>query len=116
MSQQLVSSTRESQKASIIEYAVVSAQCRVKNEKYFPRFSYLELISQASKRVEVIAKYEQITRKLFAIKLHEVTCDNYYIVKYLMKSNMTRFFLLTYCIELARHRTCFELGHTNNEK
>ena len=85
MSQQLVSSTRESQKASIIEYVVVIARCRVKNEKYFPRFSYLELISQAFKRVEVITKYEQITRKLFVIKLHEVTCDNYYIVKYFLR-------------------------------
>ena len=41
-------------------------------------------------------------RKLFVI-LHEATCDNYFIVKSLLKSHVdvTRVILLTNCIELA---------------
>ena len=42
---------------------------------------------------EIIAKYEKRGKCLTT--LHEATCDNYFIVKYLLKSNVARIILLT---------------------
>ena len=42
---------------------------------------------------EIIAKYEK--RGKYLTILHEATCDNYFIVKYLLKSNVARIILLT---------------------
>ena len=44
-------------------------------------------------------KYEK--RGKYLPILHEATCDNYFIVKCLFKSNESRVILLTNCIELA---------------
>ena len=48
---------------------------------------------------EIIAKYEKQGNHL-AI-LHGATCNNYFIVKCLLKSNVASINLLTNCIELA---------------
>ena len=47
----------------------------------------------------LIVKYEK--RGKYLPILHEATWDNYFIVKYLLKSNESREILLTNCIELA---------------
>ena len=49
--------------------------------------------------LQLIAKYEK--RGKYLPILYEVTCDNYFIVKCLLKSNELRNILLTNCIELA---------------
>ena len=48
---------------------------------------------------ELIEKYEKL-RKCLPI-LHEAMCDNYFIVKCLLKSNIARVILLKNCMELA---------------
>ena len=63
-----------------ITYVVVIAQCQVQ---------ILQLISGA---FEIIAKYEK-QGKYLAL-MHRVTCDNYFIVKCLLKSNVASIFLL----------------------
>ena len=47
----------------------------------------------------LIAKYEKQGKYLPI--LHEVTCNNYFIVNCLFKSNESRVILLTNCIELG---------------
>ena len=65
-------------------YVVVITRCQVQ---------ILQLISGA---FEIIMKYEK-QGKYLAL-MHGVTCDNYFIVKYLMKSNVASIVLLTNCI------------------
>ena len=48
---------------------------------------------------EIIAKYEK--RGKYLPMLHETTCDDYLIVKCLLKSNSSRVILLTNCNNLA---------------
>ena len=48
---------------------------------------------------EITAKHEKQGKYLSI--LHEASCDNYFIVKYLLKSNTIRVILLTNCIKLA---------------
>ena len=50
---------------------------------------------------EIIAKYEK--RGNYLPILHKATCNNYFIVKCLLKSNVSRVVLLTNCIELAQY-------------
>ena len=47
---------------------------------------------------EIIAKYEM--RKYLPI-LHEAKCDNYFIAKCSLKSNVSRVILLTNCVNFA---------------
>ena len=58
---------------------VVIARCQVQYGKYFPSFSYFATY------FEIIAKYEK--RRKYLTILHEATCDNYFFVKCLFKSN-----------------------------
>ena len=58
--------------------------------KYFPSFSYF-----ATFATEIKAKYEKQGKYLPI--LYEATRDNYFIVKYLLKSNMAGVFL-TYLV------------------
>ena len=68
-------------------YVDVIARCRVEYGKYFPRFSYFAAIL-------LLAKYEK--RGKYLPILQEATCDNYLIIKCLLKSNASRVILLTY--------------------
>ena len=70
-----------------VYYVVVIARCRVQYGKYFPSFSYFSYF-------EITAIYEKRGRYLPI--LHEATCDNYFIVKCLLKSNMARAISLSY--------------------
>ena len=67
--------------------------CRVQYGKYFPSCSYFATY------LCIIAEYEKQGKYLPI--LHEKMCDNYFIVKCLLKSNESREILLTNCIELA---------------
>ena len=82
--------------------------------KYFPSFSYFATsiitrlhyyyfnyyyTSLEASGIVIIAKYQK--RGKYLSILHDTTCDNYFIFKCLLKSNVARFILLTYCIELA---------------
>ena len=69
------------------------ALCRVQYGKYFPSCSYFATY------LCIIAEYEKQGKYLPI--LHEKMCDNYFIVKCLLKSNESREILLTNCIELA---------------
>ena len=69
-------------------------ECRVQYGKYFPVFSYFtSLVS------EIITKYEK-REKYFPI-LHKTKCDNYIIVRYMLRSNMQELssYLITNCFE-----------------
>ena len=70
------------------KYVVVIARCPVQYGKYFPVSHILQLM------IEIIEKYEKRGRYLPI--LHEATCDNYFIVKCLFKSNESTVILLTY--------------------
>ena len=48
---------------------------------------------------EILAKFEKWGKCLEI--LHDATCNNYFIVKCLLKSNVARIILLTNCFELA---------------
>ena len=61
------------------------AGCRVQYGKYFQVFSYFAILE--------IKIYENLR--------NEENVRNYFIVKCLLKLNVTRVFLLTNCIELA---------------
>ena len=69
-------------------YAVVTARCRVQYGKYSPSFSQFLKFLQWT---EVITKYKK--RGKYLPILHETTCDNYFVVKYLLKLNVA--YLLT---------------------
>ena len=77
----------------IIHCAVVIVRCRVQYGRYFRSFSYFEtyLIAKSEKR----GKYLPI--------LHKAMCDNYFIVKCLSKSNVSRATLHTNCIEITKY-------------
>ena len=51
--------------------------------KYFPSFSYFATYFTSLQASEITAKYEKQGKYLPI--LHEATCDNYSIVKYLFK-------------------------------
>ena len=71
---------------------LVIARCRVQYGKYFPSFSCFATF-------EIIAKNEK--RGKYLSILHEATCDNYFIIKCLLKSNVVRVILLGNFIELV---------------
>ena len=73
-------------------YVVVIVWCRVQYGKYFPSFSYFVTYFTSLWASEIIAKYEK--RGKYLPILHEATCDNYFIVKCLLKSNKARVILL----------------------
>ena len=73
---------------------VVIAWCRVQYGKYFASFPYFATYFTSLQASEIVAKYEK--RGKYLSILHEATCDNYLIVKYLLKSNVSRVMLLTY--------------------
>ena len=66
---------------------------------YFPSFSYAATYFTSSYASEIIAKYEKGGKYLPI--LHEATCDNYFIVKWLLKSNIASVILYNACIELV---------------
>ena len=51
-------------------------------------------VSHILQLVQIIAKYKK--RGIYLPILHEATCDIYFIVKCLLKSNLARVSLLTY--------------------
>ena len=69
------------------------AECNMGN--IFRVSHILQLILQ-----QIIAKYEK--RGKYMLILHEATCDNYFVVKWLLKSNVARTILLTNWSELAQ--------------
>ena len=50
---------------------------------------------------EILARYDK--RGKYLAILHEAMCDNYFIVKCLLRSNMSRVLLLTKCIALVSY-------------
>ena len=59
-------------------------------------FSEFFILCYAPKACEIIAKYEKRGKYLSVLK--ETTCNNYFVVKCVLKSNMARVFLLTYLL------------------
>ena len=47
-------------------------------------------------RISQLVKYEK--RGKYMVILHEAACNDYFIVKYLLKLNVTRVVLLTSCV------------------
>ena len=75
-------------------FAVVVARCRMQYGRYFPSFSHFATYQKNNRKDEKQGKYLPI--------LHEATCDNNFIVKCLLKSNVARITdSLTNWIELA---------------
>ena len=69
------------------------AECDVGNVFQVSHIS--QLISRAFRQT----KYEKQGKCLSV--LHDATCDNYFIVKFLLKSNVSRVILLTYWLQQA---------------
>ena len=73
---------------------MLSNGAKCNTEKIF-RVSYnLRLISKISETRKIIVKYEK--REKYMPILHETTSDNYFIVKCLLKPNVTRVILPSY--------------------
>ena len=89
----------------MMPYVVVIARCRVQYGKYFPSFPYFATYFTSLQAKEVTAKYEK--RGKYLPILQEATCDNYFIVKCLFKSNVSRVILLTNCTEFAYYNLIF---------
>ena len=70
---------------------VPSAICEIFSESLIFRNLFHEPSGEAN---EIIVKYEKQGKYLPI--LYESTCDNYFIVKYLLKSNAVRVILLSY--------------------
>ena len=70
------------------------AECNMGN--IFRVSHILQLILQ-----QIIAKYEKGGK--YMLILHEATCDSYFVVKWLLKSNVARTILLTNWSELAQY-------------
>ena len=79
-----------------VHVVVVITRCRVQYGKDFASFSYFTTYFLRLQASEIKATYEK-QRKYMAI-LYDSTCDNYFIVKCLLKSNVTRVILLRYLL------------------
>ena len=92
---------------------VVIAWCRVQYGKYFASFSYFATYFTSLWASEIVAKYEK--RGKYLSIWHEATCDNYLIIKCLLKSNVSRVMLLTNCIELALYNLTLTKTETRSK-
>ena len=75
-------------------FVVFITECPVQYGKYFSSLSYFATYFTSLQVSEIIAKYEK--RGKYLPILHEAMCDNYFIVKSLLQSNVVKIILLTY--------------------
>ena len=76
----------------VVQKVVVIARDRNQYGKYFPSFLYFATYFTSLQASEIMAKYEK--RGEYLPILYEEKCDNYFIVKCLLQSNVARVFLL----------------------
>ena len=93
---------RSRNKNTWLRLKLTKKMSRVQYWEYFPSFSYFATYL-TFRRVKIIAKYEKGGKYLPI--LHEATCDNYFIFKCSLKSNLATVFSLTY----LHHWACLKI-------
>ena len=95
-------------------YVVGITRCQVQYGKYFPSFSYF--VSYTRNEENMMKRGKSLPnrkRRKYLPILHEATCENYFIVKCLLKSNVARVNLLTYLIQFNVNLVEAEVASTN---